>query len=57
MMGGDKVPTLLDPLVEWFEAWKATLQVVKQTPSRDYVNRPVHVADYLHGSPSRRRRT
>lgn len=21
-MGGDKVPTLLDPLVEWYEAWK-----------------------------------
>jgi len=22
-MGGDKVPTLLDPFVEWFEEWKA----------------------------------
>lgn len=22
-MEGDKVPTLLDPLVEWFEEWKS----------------------------------
>ena len=57
MMGGDKVPTLLDPLVEWFEAWKATLPKVKPAPRRHYVEDPVHVADYLHGNPSRRRRT
>ena len=49
-MGGDPIPGPLDPLVEWFEEWKATLQKVELTLSRDYVKGPVHVTDYLHGN-------
>jgi len=30
-MGGDPVPGPLDPLVEWFEAWKAR---ARGSPSR-----------------------
>ena len=28
-MGGDPIPSPLDPLVKWFEDWKATLPRVK----------------------------
>jgi len=56
-MGGDPIPGPLDPLVKWFEEWKATLPKVKTAPRRPHVKGPVHVTGYLLGSPSRRRRT
>lgn len=56
-MGGDPIPGPHDFLVEWFEAWKATLTRVKPAPGKQNVEGPVPVTRYLHGSPSMRRRS
>ena len=51
-MGGDPIPGPLNPLVKWFEAWKATLPRVKaQLPEKTKPPRP----NYLHGNLNRKR--
>jgi len=54
-MGGDPIPGPLDPLVEWFEEWKATLPRVKAAPRRRYVSTKPHQPNYLHGNLNRKR--